>query len=522
MTIRRTPFLPLLLALAAGATPHGTLRAQGTNVRQLARCTSLTGCNDSALVAASDSAGTTSQTRMRGLTLGEVRKTMARGAFDSLRVSGNLLSTAGQLQFGTAPPTGSALNVGGGYAGALTAFDSYLLLDGVDTLFRGYEARTYRNSMGAFKHASFRGKCYGGTRAAPAADSAGACVNFTGHSYDGTNTYGVGEFLVGLGQNQTTTKHGSYLAFLTTLNDSTNLAQRWKVDQTAAAFAPADSNRYDLGTAAARVLRVYANEDSLVQSVANRPLFRGAGYSLTGSDTTYAFNVTGTWNTSGVPTLFGMDVTNTASGVGSKLAEWKVSGSSVFSMQTNGVLSVSGSLVPGGSGSVVWSGRSRLTSPADGQWKCTNNASSSACSFLGTATNDTAVTGAVGEHQAHATAINTTLNLSTGAYTVVDSVTLTAGDWDCSGVGVFRDTAATTTQFRAAVDSVRAAAPSVITRMASMFTSFSGTAVDTVALPTPPFRMSVNGTQKMYLNVTAMFSTNKVYGSGGLRCRRMR
>lgn len=139
---------------------------------------------------------------------------------------------------------------------------------------------------------------------------------------------------------------------------------------------------------------------------------------------------------------------------------------------------------------------------------------------LGTTTNDTAVTGNIGEYLHHETAINTTLNLSTGSYTAVDSVTLSAGDWWCSGVAIFRDTSATTTQLRANVDSVRAAT-AVIYRLATLPLAFSA-AIDTIALPVAPFRISLSGTQKMYLNAMAMFSTNKVYAAGGLNCRRAR
>lgn len=140
--------------------------------------------------------------------------------------------------------------------------------------------------------------------------------------------------------------------------------------------------------------------------------------------------------------------------------------------------------------------------------------------YYATQVNDTALVGEVGYLLHHETAINTTLSLSNGSYTAVDSISVTPGNWDCSGVGIFRDTSATTTQFRANVDSVRAST-AVIYRLATLPISISGV-VDTTALPTPVFRVSISATTKMYLNVMSMFSTNKVYGAGGLRCSRPR
>lgn len=147
---------------------------------------------------------------------------------------------------------------------------------------------------------------------------------------------------------------------------------------------------------------------------------------------------------------------------------------------------------------------------------------SSTVGIAGSTTNDTVQTLSIGEYRHHETAINTTIALSTGTYAVVDSVILSAGDWDCSGTALYRDTSATTTQLRANVDTVSAnISANGLFRMSTLPIAFSA-AVDTIALPTPLFRMSVNATQKVFLNLMAMFSTNKVYAAGGLRCRRVR
>ena len=55
-----------------------------------------------------------------------------------------------------------------------------------------------------------------------------------------------------------------------------------------------------------------------------------SGYSLTGSDATSAVNISGTWNTTGTPTLILANVTNTASNASSNLMDLQVGGVSRF------------------------------------------------------------------------------------------------------------------------------------------------------------------------------------------------
>ena len=61
-----------------------------------------------------------------------------------------------------------------------------------------------------------------------------------------------------------------------------------------------------------------------------------SGYSLTGSDSTSAVNISGTWNTTGIPTLILANVTNTASNASSNLMDLQVGGVSRFRFRTEG------------------------------------------------------------------------------------------------------------------------------------------------------------------------------------------
>jgi hypothetical protein len=65
-----------------------------------------------------------------------------------------------------------------------------------------------------------------------------------------------------------------------------------------------------------------------------------ASYSVTGANTTPLLSLTGTWNTSGVVTGLKLNITNTASGAGSLLADFQVGSASKFNINANGEASV--------------------------------------------------------------------------------------------------------------------------------------------------------------------------------------
>lgn len=67
-------------------------------------------------------------------------------------------------------------------------------------------------------------------------------------------------------------------------------------------------------------------------AVANESIFESTGYSLTGSSTQPMINLAGTWNTSGTPTAFKLNMTATAVGEGTntRLADFQIGGLSRF------------------------------------------------------------------------------------------------------------------------------------------------------------------------------------------------
>lgn len=89
-----------------------------------------------------------------------------------------------------------------------------------------------------------------------------------------------------------------------------------------------------------------------------------SGYSLTGSDTHSLIDLSGTWNTSGTPTLIKANITNTASGTLALFVDFQIGGVSQLSVGKSGNL-VSASSVQGSSVASSASG-GVLTLGADG------------------------------------------------------------------------------------------------------------------------------------------------------------
>jgi len=69
---------------------------------------------------------------------------------------------------------------------------------------------------------------------------------------------------------------------------------------------------------------------TITQGTANTSVLTSTGYSLTGSNAQSLLDVAGTWNTTGTPTAFKLNVTDTASNANSLLMDLQVGGASRF------------------------------------------------------------------------------------------------------------------------------------------------------------------------------------------------
>lgn len=113
-------------------------------------------------------------------------------------------------------------------------------------------------------------------------------------------------------------------------------------DGVAAATTPL---AYDGGTRTIAIDLAALNRGLVVtMGTANQSVFDTSGYSVTGSNTTPAFKVRGTLNTSGSPDLIDFDLTNTASGALTNFFNFKLSGSSKAKLDKDGVLTLANGL----------------------------------------------------------------------------------------------------------------------------------------------------------------------------------
>lgn len=76
----------------------------------------------------------------------------------------------------------------------------------------------------------------------------------------------------------------------------------------------------------------FTDTQTIALSGANKSWLVGTGYSLTGSSTVSAFDWTGSWNTSGVPTLFKFNLTNTGCGTNCKFLDFQLAGTSTAAL----------------------------------------------------------------------------------------------------------------------------------------------------------------------------------------------
>lgn len=142
----------------------------------------------------------------------------------------------------------------------------------------------------------------------------------------------------------------------------------------------------------------------------------------------------------------------------------------------------------------------------------------------GTATNDNAAAGEVGEIQAANVLIGAAISLTTGTAANVTTITLAAGDWDISAQATFDGTGASTVQgLRASIATTSATENTVSPNFwsssyggAAIFTTFDVTGAIT------PIRQSLSGSQQFWLVARCNFTAGTCLAYGSLRARRMR
>lgn len=176
-----------------------------------------------------------------------------------------------------------------------------------------------------------------------------------------------------------------------------------------------------------------------------------------------------------------------------------------------------------GSGSLVRATSPTFTTPVLGAASATSLSFSSTSGIIGSATNDSAATGSVGEIVTNTTAANST-SLTTGVIADCCTISLTAGDWDIFGNLALFGGATTQLTFIKTWTS----ASSVTDPGGSLYCDFF-LAAGTTPFATAPFnlacpflRVSLSGTSTIYLSVQALFTVSTCTAGGSLYARRRR
>lgn len=141
----------------------------------------------------------------------------------------------------------------------------------------------------------------------------------------------------------------------------------------------------------------------------------------------------------------------------------------------------------------------------------------------GTATNDSAAAGDVGEYKETVVAAGSAISLSTGTAADVTSVSLTAGDWDVEGIVKFLYAATTTSSALVSwINLTSATYPGSGTGSGFFSVPVTANTGNLLGLPTPTLRVSIATTTTVYLGTAATFATSTMTAFGSIRARRVR
>lgn len=146
---------------------------------------------------------------------------------------------------------------------------------------------------------------------------------------------------------------------------------------------------------------------------------------------------------------------------------------------------------------------------------------SSTLGIVGTVTNDSAQAGSIGEFISQTVAPNSiSVTNVTGNIT---SISLTAGDWDCTGTVNFTFTATTNvTNLKGGISLVSATLPSQELTFDYETAAQVPTASSVASWVVPTQRILISTTTTVFLVANATVSVSTAVAGGFIRCRRMR
>ena len=141
----------------------------------------------------------------------------------------------------------------------------------------------------------------------------------------------------------------------------------------------------------------------------------------------------------------------------------------------------------------------------------------------GVTTNSSAPTGYIGEYVESTVALGSAVSLTTGVTANVTSISLTAGDWDVSGV-VLMDSAATTNITRVGAGTSSTSATADVTKgyYSHIHSGYVPGGGQFRAMPLNTSRFSLSGTTTIYLVALANFTVSTCTAYGTISARRVR
>lgn len=139
-----------------------------------------------------------------------------------------------------------------------------------------------------------------------------------------------------------------------------------------------------------------------------------------------------------------------------------------------------------------------------------------------TTTNDNASAGNLGEYVVSTVATGSSVSLTSPNASNVTSVSLTAGDWDCTGVVDFTAGGATTTTVMKIGLSTTTATIGGQDTFSNYAAAQTLAAASDIAYPVPTVRFSLASTTTVFMVAQATFAVSTLKAYGTERCRRVR
>lgn len=175
---------------------------------------------------------------------------------------------------------------------------------------------------------------------------------------------------------------------------------------------------------------------------------------------------------------------------------------------------------------ITYNAAGQLTAVTTAATGVTVNGTAAVGQLPGTATNDAATAGNVGELKNTILKIGSEVSFTTGTAKTVTSVSLTAGDWDATGVLCFDGAAATNVTFLIASIGPATDALATLGTTARVDLGYAASTIFASGINNcvlvGPTRVSLSATTTMYLVGDGAFTVSTLKGYGEIRARRVR